>query len=181
MPSARTDILWPTLLRSHGCSTLQWKKTLSLAALSVNRGENRFFFFCGAGWSRSTEGLYCSRYKAVIDACSLQPDIDLLPFGDQTEIGERVCSSALALYSFLLCTICNALLEVWLPLLCCCDSGYQPERRSEAENLCGPSSLPEHQHRLLGERDRIRHQAERVKPPQWWWQSKYFPYYSITS
>lgn len=34
-----------------------------------------------------------SRYKAVIDACSLQPDIDLLPFGDQTEIGERVRSS----------------------------------------------------------------------------------------
>jgi len=31
-----------------------------------------------------------NRYKAVIDACSLQPDIDLLPFGDQTEIGERV-------------------------------------------------------------------------------------------
>ncbi|KAM6985868.1 ATP-binding cassette sub-family C member 9 [Aplochiton taeniatus] len=29
------------------------------------------------------------RYKLVIDACSLQPDIDLLPFGDQTEIGER--------------------------------------------------------------------------------------------
>ncbi|KAM5169906.1 ATP-binding cassette sub-family C member 9 [Mantella aurantiaca] len=29
------------------------------------------------------------RYKAVTDACSLQLDIDLLPFGDQTEIGER--------------------------------------------------------------------------------------------
>ncbi|KAM4748313.1 ATP-binding cassette sub-family C member 9 [Rhinophrynus dorsalis] len=29
------------------------------------------------------------RYKAVTEACSLQPDIDLLPFGDQTEIGER--------------------------------------------------------------------------------------------
>ncbi|XP_061494358.1 ATP-binding cassette sub-family C member 9 isoform X2 [Rhineura floridana] len=29
------------------------------------------------------------RYRAVTDACSLQPDIDLLPFGDQTEIGER--------------------------------------------------------------------------------------------
>lgn len=28
----------------------------------------------------------------MIDACSLQPDIDLLPFGDQTEIGERVCT-----------------------------------------------------------------------------------------
>lgn len=30
------------------------------------------------------------RYKAVIEACSLQPDIDILPQGDQTEIGERV-------------------------------------------------------------------------------------------
>ncbi|XP_078405252.1 ATP-binding cassette sub-family C member 8 isoform X3 [Cetorhinus maximus] len=29
------------------------------------------------------------RYKAIIDACSLQPDIDLLPQGDQTQIGER--------------------------------------------------------------------------------------------
>ncbi len=31
-----------------------------------------------------------TRYKAVIEACSLQPDIDILPQGDQTEIGERV-------------------------------------------------------------------------------------------
>lgn len=30
------------------------------------------------------------RYKTVIEACSLQPDIDILPQGDQTEIGERV-------------------------------------------------------------------------------------------
>ncbi|XP_078076758.1 ATP-binding cassette sub-family C member 8 isoform X4 [Mustelus asterias] len=29
------------------------------------------------------------RYKAVIEACSLQPDIDILPQGDQTQIGER--------------------------------------------------------------------------------------------
>uniref|UniRef100_A0A7N8X5Y9 ATP-binding cassette, sub-family C (CFTR/MRP), member 8 n=1 Tax=Mastacembelus armatus TaxID=205130 RepID=A0A7N8X5Y9_9TELE len=29
------------------------------------------------------------RYNAVIEACSLQPDIDILPQGDQTEIGER--------------------------------------------------------------------------------------------
>ncbi|MBN3307798.1 ABCC8 protein, partial [Amia calva] len=29
------------------------------------------------------------RYKAVIEACSLQPDIDILPLGDQTLIGER--------------------------------------------------------------------------------------------
>lgn len=32
----------------------------------------------------------CSRYKTVIEACSLQPDIDILPHGDQTQIGERV-------------------------------------------------------------------------------------------
>lgn len=31
-----------------------------------------------------------ARYDAVIEACSLQPDIDILPQGDQTEIGERV-------------------------------------------------------------------------------------------
>ncbi|XP_022081211.1 ATP-binding cassette sub-family C member 9-like [Acanthaster planci] len=29
------------------------------------------------------------RYKRVIDACSLKPDIDILPAGDQTEIGEK--------------------------------------------------------------------------------------------
>lgn len=33
------------------------------------------------------------RYKAVIEACSLQPDIDILPQGDQTEIGERVSTT----------------------------------------------------------------------------------------
>lgn len=35
-----------------------------------------------------------SRYNAVIEACSLQPDIDILPQGDQTEIGERVSAAA---------------------------------------------------------------------------------------
>ncbi|XP_070559523.1 ATP-binding cassette sub-family C member 9-like isoform X4 [Ptychodera flava] len=29
------------------------------------------------------------RYNAVIEACALQPDIDILPAGDMTEIGER--------------------------------------------------------------------------------------------
>jgi len=31
------------------------------------------------------------RYRAVIEACSLQPDLDILPAGDMTEIGENVC------------------------------------------------------------------------------------------
>lgn len=39
---------------------------------------------------KDPEYCFSQRYKAVTDACSLQPDIDLLPFGDQTEIGERV-------------------------------------------------------------------------------------------
>lgn len=29
-------------------------------------------------------------------------------------------------------------------------SGHQPEWRAEAENLCGQSFVPKHQHRLLG-------------------------------
>lgn len=92
------------------------------------------------------------RYKAVIDACSLQPDIDLLPFGDQTEIGERVggacwragwlppCGDDVTLHLLLL-------LLFLLPL----NSGHQPQRRAAAEDLRGPSALPAHQHRLSGE------------------------------
>jgi len=30
------------------------------------------------------------RYNRVIDACALRPDLDILPAGDNTEIGERV-------------------------------------------------------------------------------------------
>jgi ABC-type transport system involved in cytochrome bd biosynthesis fused ATPase/permease subunit len=33
------------------------------------------------------------RYKKVIYACALQPDLDILPAGDMTEIGENVCNS----------------------------------------------------------------------------------------
>lgn len=32
---------------------------------------------------------YMSRYEKVIKACCLQPDIDILPAGDKTEIGEK--------------------------------------------------------------------------------------------
>lgn len=37
------------------------------------------------GQPRDTE-----RYKHVISACALDPDIDVLPAGDMTEIGEKV-------------------------------------------------------------------------------------------
>ena len=32
------------------------------------------------------------RYHKVISKCSLVPDIEILPGGDMTEIGEKVCS-----------------------------------------------------------------------------------------
>ncbi|CAL4075753.1 unnamed protein product, partial [Meganyctiphanes norvegica] len=32
---------------------------------------------------------HSQRYKSVINACALQPDLDMLPGGDQTEIGEK--------------------------------------------------------------------------------------------
>jgi ABC-type transport system involved in cytochrome bd biosynthesis fused ATPase/permease subunit len=33
-----------------------------------------------------------SFYQKVINACALQPDIDMLTSGDATEIGENVCN-----------------------------------------------------------------------------------------
>ena len=30
------------------------------------------------------------KYQKIIDACALQPDLDILPGGDSTEIGEKV-------------------------------------------------------------------------------------------
>lgn len=29
-------------------------------------------------------------YQRVVEACALQPDLEILPAGDQTEIGEKV-------------------------------------------------------------------------------------------
>lgn len=39
-----------------------------------------------------------ARYQQVIKACALLPDLELLPAGDQTEIGEKV--SALGTMGF---------------------------------------------------------------------------------
>ncbi len=39
------------------------------------------------------------RYRSVVDACALVPDLDLLPGRDQTEIGEKVkCVLGWAIY-----------------------------------------------------------------------------------
>lgn len=35
------------------------------------------------------------RYDKVIDACALRPDLEILPAGDKTEIGEKVKISSM--------------------------------------------------------------------------------------
>jgi len=39
------------------------------------------------------------RYNRVIDACALRPDLEILPAGDETEIGERVLYFFVILFS----------------------------------------------------------------------------------
>ena len=36
--------------------------------------------------------LEVARYENVVDSCALKPDLEILPAGDLTEIGERVCN-----------------------------------------------------------------------------------------
>ena len=31
-----------------------------------------------------------NRYQEIIDGCALRPDLDILPGGDETEIGEKL-------------------------------------------------------------------------------------------
>ena len=33
-----------------------------------------------------------ARYKKVLNVCALETDLEILPGGDMTEIGEKVCS-----------------------------------------------------------------------------------------
>lgn len=37
-------------------------------------------------------------YNRIVEACALKPDIDMLPAGDKTEIGEKVSSSKVNLF-----------------------------------------------------------------------------------
>jgi hypothetical protein len=34
------------------------------------------------------------KYDKVLEACALKPDLEILPAGDKTEIGEKVSSSS---------------------------------------------------------------------------------------
>ena len=53
------------------------------------------------------------RYEQVLQACALLPDLELLPAGDQTEIGESISMPHLGLLVIIIiiCDLC-----LWVPL-----------------------------------------------------------------
>lgn len=43
------------------------------------------------------------KYQCVLEACSLTPDLEVLPGGDLTEIGEKVLGLELFMFLFFIC------------------------------------------------------------------------------
>jgi ATP-binding cassette, subfamily C (CFTR/MRP), member 1 len=43
-----------------------------------------------------------NRYNMVLDACAMRPDLEILPAGDLTEIGEKVSNSVFGFCNYLL-------------------------------------------------------------------------------
>ncbi|GAB0189957.1 ATP-binding cassette sub-family C member 8 [Grus japonensis] len=62
---------------------------LTMIVGQVGCGKSSLLLAILGEMQKISGNVFWSRYKAVIDACSLQPDIDILPHGDQTQIGER--------------------------------------------------------------------------------------------
>ncbi|XP_039203312.1 ATP-binding cassette sub-family C member 9 isoform X4 [Crotalus tigris] len=86
MQTLEGKVHWNRIHESEPSVEASWRNRFSVAyaaqkpwLLNATVEENIIF---GSPFNKQ-------RYKTVTDACSLQPDIDLLPFGDQTEIGER--------------------------------------------------------------------------------------------
>ena len=65
-------------------------------------------------------------YNKTIEGCALEPDLNILPGGDKTEIGEKVSVA------------CGRGMWVWLAILCTPSAGDQLEWWSEA--TCEPCS-----------------------------------------
>ncbi|XP_048874207.1 ATP-binding cassette sub-family C member 9 isoform X1 [Brienomyrus brachyistius] len=100
MQTVRGEVYWskqPECEMVHE-GTISWSDVDPTFDASVSKNRNSVAYATQKSWllnatveENITFGspFNKQRYKAVIDACCLQPDIDLLPFGDQTEIGER--------------------------------------------------------------------------------------------
>lgn len=63
------------------------------------------------------------RYEEVLKACALLPDLELLPAGDQTEIGETGCESDWVSV-VCLCVCLSVAVIVGLPSGTDCSHGY---------------------------------------------------------
>lgn len=71
------------------------------------------------------------RYAEVIEACQLQPDLDTLPQGDQTVVGERVCV-CVCVYTLYSCVVVQVSLSLSQGIIL---SGGQRQRISVARAL----------------------------------------------
>lgn len=59
------------------------------------------------------------KYEQVLKACALMPDLQLLPAGDQTEIGEMLCcilSSVCVLFAVCLCCLYMLHVRLCMPV-----------------------------------------------------------------
>ncbi|XP_071805798.1 ATP-binding cassette sub-family C member 9-like [Asterias amurensis] len=84
--------------KSSLLSAILGEMTTVSGDVQINSGKESIAFAAQKPWllngSLQDNILFSSdmnrkRYKCVIEACALKPDIDILPAGDQTEIGEK--------------------------------------------------------------------------------------------
>ncbi|XP_070559247.1 ATP-binding cassette sub-family C member 8-like isoform X2 [Ptychodera flava] len=84
--------------KSSLLSAILGEMTTVSGSVQFNRERNRISYVPQKAWLQNAtlrdnilfgQTFDQKRYDAVIQACALQPDIDILPAGDMTEIGER--------------------------------------------------------------------------------------------
>nr|XP_006820964.1 PREDICTED: ATP-binding cassette sub-family C member 9-like [Saccoglossus kowalevskii] len=84
--------------KSSILSAILGEMTTLSGRVLFNRKKNRIAYTPQTAWLQNNtfkenilfgEPFNEKRYKQVLDACALQPDIDILPAGDLTEIGEK--------------------------------------------------------------------------------------------
>ncbi|XP_078001424.1 ATP-binding cassette sub-family C member 8-like [Glandiceps talaboti] len=84
--------------KSSLLSAILGEMTTVSGSVKFNSGKNRLSYVSQKAWIQNVtlrdnilfgQPFNNDRYQAVIHACALQPDIDILPVGDMTEIGER--------------------------------------------------------------------------------------------
>jgi hypothetical protein len=92
----------PMYLKMHGFETHRFAKMLSSVRVMMKRGKFGAFYdvLSHQTWPR---------FREVIRACSLEHDLEMLPNGEETEIGEKGIN--LSGEPFLLCLIFEVVLN----------------------------------------------------------------------